>query len=106
MRITVFYLIKTIIENDVWIAHDVKIKGGVTISTGAVIGMGAVVTHDIGPYEIWAGNPARLIKKRFNDEIIERLLISKWWDLNSVELQKYAQWFYEPELFLKNINIM
>ena len=47
----------------VWIAHDVKIKGGVTISTGAVIGMGAVVTHDIGPYEIWAGNPARLIKK-------------------------------------------
>lgn len=44
-----------------------------TISDGAVIGMGSVVTHDVGPYEIWAGNPARMIRKRFNDGTVENL---------------------------------
>ena len=58
---------KVHIGNDVWIGSHVLIKSGVTISDGAVIGMGSVVTHDVGPYEIWAGNPARMIRKRFND---------------------------------------
>ena len=49
------------------------IKSGVTICDGAVIGMGSVVTHDVGPYEIWAGNPARMIRKRFDDGSVENL---------------------------------
>ena len=54
---------RTDIGNDVWIGARCLIKGGVSIGTGAVIGMGSVVTHDIPPYEIWAGNPAHFIKK-------------------------------------------
>ena len=92
---------RTVIGNDVWIGHDVKIKGGVTIADGAVLGMGAVVTHDVGPYEIWAGNPARLIRKRFDDLVIEKLLNSKWWDLDEQELVKFADYLNAPVLFLE-----
>lgn len=69
----------TTIDHDVWIGNGAKIKAGVHISTGSVIGMGSVVTKDVGPYEIWAGNPAKLIRKRFSDEMIEKLLQSNWW---------------------------
>lgn len=68
------------IGNDVWIGSNVIILSGVTIGDGAVIGAGSVVPHDVGPYEIVAGNPARLIKKRFSDEEIAILLDVKWWD--------------------------
>lgn len=70
---------RTVIGNDVWIGQGAFIKAGVHIGTGAVIGMGAVVTHDVEPYKIWVGNPARLIRKRFDDEMVQQLLASKWW---------------------------
>lgn len=69
-----------VIGNDVWIGHGVTILSGVKISDGAVIGLNSVVTKDIGAYEIWAGNPAKFIKKRFDDETIEFLMNFKWWD--------------------------
>lgn len=69
-----------IIGNDVWIGTNVMILSGVTISDGAVIAAGAVITKNIGPYEIWAGNPAKCIRKRFSDEEIAGLLKIKWWD--------------------------
>ena len=68
------------IENDVWIGRRVIVMNGVTISNGAVVAAGAVVTKDIPPYEVWAGVPAKFIKKRFSDEIIAKLLDLKWWD--------------------------
>lgn len=77
---------KTIIENDVWIGANCLIKQGVTIKNGAVIGMGAVLTHDVGSYEIWAGNPAKKIGQRFNDEEIKELEKSMWWELSEKEL--------------------
>ncbi|WP_407933811.1 CatB-related O-acetyltransferase [Halarcobacter sp.] len=83
---------KTEIENDVWIGAHVLIKGGVHISNGAIIGMGSVVTKDIPPYEIWAGNPAKLIKKRFSNEIIKELEISKWWEESDYILKKYNKY--------------
>lgn len=68
------------IGNDVMIGRNVTILSGRTIGDGARIGACSIVTHDIGPYEIWAGNPARLIKKRFTDNQIEALLRIKWWE--------------------------
>jgi acetyltransferase-like isoleucine patch superfamily enzyme len=58
---------KSVVGNDVWIGNNVLIKSGVKVGDGAVIGMGSVVTKDIPPYEIWGGNPAKLIKNRFNE---------------------------------------
>ena len=58
---------QTQIGNDVWLGAGVYIKSGISIGNGAVIGMGSIVLHDVGPYEIWAGNPARFIRKRFSD---------------------------------------
>lgn len=91
---------KTIIENDVWIGQGAYIKAGVKISTGAVIGMGSIVTHDVGKYEIWAGNPAKLIRKRFDDEIVDGLIQTEWWKLTKEELAKIAPYFNDPINFL------
>lgn len=72
-----------IIGNDVWIAAGATICRNVKVGTGAVIGAGAVVTKDVEPYSIVAGVPAKVIKKRFSDEIIRILLHTNWWDLPS-----------------------
>src|SRR4051812_38008350 len=69
-----------VIGNDVWIATRVTILSGVTIGDGAVLAAGAVVVDDVDPYAIVAGNPARLVKKRFSEEEIEALLDARWWD--------------------------
>lgn len=68
------------IGNDVWIANSATILSGVTIGDGAVIGCGALVSKDIPPYAIAAGNPAKVIRTRFAESIVERLLAIRWWD--------------------------
>lgn len=83
----------TIIGSDVWIADNVMIKAGVTIGHGTVIGMGSVVTKDIPPYEIWAGNPARFISKRFDDAIIDSLLEIRWWSWEDEKIEAAASYF-------------
>lgn len=93
------------IGHDVWIGERVLIKQGVTIGTGAVVGMGAVVTKDIAPYAIVAGTPAKEIRKRFDDQIIERLLASKWWNMDENLLVEKAEFANDPEAFLKNIGL-
>lgn len=87
---------RTTIGNDVWIGNRVMIKAGVTIGDGAVVGMGSIVTKDIGPYEIWAGNPARMIRKRFDDETIDALEKMKWWEWDDNKIEKYAEKFTVP----------
>lgn len=69
----------TVIGNDVWIGAESLIMPGIHIDDGAVIAARAVVTKPVGPYEIWGGNPAKLIKKRFNEEDIQKLLEIQWW---------------------------
>lgn len=69
-----------IIGNDVWIGNNVSIKQGITIGDGAIIANGAVVTHDVEPYTIVGGVPAKVIRMRFDKEIIEELLKIKWWN--------------------------
>jgi chloramphenicol O-acetyltransferase type B len=81
----------TIIGNDVWIGAEALIMPGVQIADGAVIASRAVVTKNVGAYEIWGGNPARLIKKRFEKEDIAKLLQIKWWDWNLETLKRNLQ---------------
>lgn len=68
------------IGNDVWVGINVTILSGVTVGDGAVIGAGSVVVKDVEPYSVVAGNPARVIRKRFDDETIRALLQIRWWD--------------------------
>ena len=70
----------TIIGNDVWIGQNATILPGIQIGDGAIIGANSVVSSNIAPYAIVVGNPARMIKKRFDDELISLLLRLKWWD--------------------------
>jgi len=79
--------VKTIIGNDVWVGDNSVVIKGINIGDGAVVAAGSVVTKDVAPYSIVAGNPARLIRKRFNDNVIERLLRSKWWEYSMEELK-------------------
>lgn len=75
-----------VIGNDVWIGRNVTIMSGVKIENGAVIGAGAVVTKNIGAYEVWAGNPAKFIKKRFNQNTIDYLNNLNWWNWNTQKI--------------------
>ncbi|WP_280938120.1 CatB-related O-acetyltransferase [Sinorhizobium sp. Sb3] len=72
------------IGSDVWFGTGSIVLKGVTIADGAVVGAGAIVTKDIPPYAVAVGNPARVIKYRFCDATIRRLLASKWWDMEPV----------------------
>lgn len=94
----------TIIENDVWIGSMCMIKAGVKIGNGAVIGMGSVVTHDVPPYEIWAGNPAKFIRKRFDDETIRHLQKIQWWDFPEEKLHCVGKYFDSPDLFINKMK--
>lgn len=70
----------TVVGNDVWIGYESVIMPGVRIGDGAIVAARSVVTRDVEPYTVVAGNPARPIRKRFDDEVIERLLQIRWWD--------------------------
>lgn len=70
----------TVIGNDVWIGYDALIMPGVTIGDGAIIAARSVVTADVPPYAIVGGNPARLVRQRFDAEDVRRLLAIAWWD--------------------------
>lgn len=92
------------IGNDVWIGDGAYIKAGVTIGTGAVIGAHAVVTHDVMPYAIVVGVPGRMIRKRFDEDTIMKLLKLKWWEWPDQELEKYGEYFSSPEKLIEMIE--
>jgi acetyltransferase-like isoleucine patch superfamily enzyme len=79
-----------VIGNDVWIGTGVTIMSGITIGDGAVIAAKSVVVKDVEPYSIVGGNPAKFIKKRFSDEVINKLLELKWWDWNDKDINDKA----------------
>lgn len=78
-----------IVGNDVWFGYDCLIKGGVTIGHGAIIASRAVVVKDVPPYAIVAGNPAKIVKMRFDDKTTGRLLQIAWWDWNIEKINRY-----------------
>jgi len=71
---------RTVIGNDVWIGSRVSMKSGLTIGDGAIIGAGSVVTKDVPPFAVMGGVPARMIRRRFSDALIERIQACPWWD--------------------------
>ena len=89
------------IGNDVWIGNGAILVGGITVGDGAIVGAGSVVTKDCEPYGVYVGCPARLIKKRFDDETIEKLLELKWWDKDDKWLRENAKAFANPGEFFK-----
>lgn len=95
---------KVIVGNDVWIGERVMVMGGVTIGDGAVIGAGAIVTKDVEPYTIVAGVPAKPIRKRFSEDIINKLLELEWWNLPDEDIQKRIHIFQKNDLNLKELN--
>ena len=78
----------TIIGNDVWIGYNSTFMPGVKVGDGAIIAANSTVVKDVEPYSVVGGNPAREIRKRFSNEIIERLLTLKWWDWDIAKITK------------------
>ncbi len=78
----------TIIENDVWTGLNVFIRSGVTIGTGSIIGANSTVLHNIPPYSLAAGNPARVKRLRFKENIIEQMLSLQWWRYNIYDFRQ------------------
>ncbi|HFI0678896.1 TPA: CatB-related O-acetyltransferase [Streptococcus suis] len=94
-----------VIGHDVWIGVNAIITGNVhNIGNGAIIGAGAVVTHDVEPYSIVAGVPARKIGTRFSEPIQAKLNQSKWWELKPDQLSSIAEYANQPEEFILKIN--
>jgi len=92
------------IGNDVFIGANVTVLDGVTIGDGAVIGAGAVVSKDIPPYAIAVGIPIRIIRYRFSEETIAKLLESKWWDGDAPVLDLVEKHFFEVDRFVEVID--
>lgn len=89
-----------IIGSDVWIGVGATIMGGVKIASGAIIGTKAMVTKDVPPYAIVAGNPARIIRYRFDADTIKKLMAIRWWNWGSEKLANNEFEFYNPKKFL------
>lgn len=86
---------RILIGNDVWIGHNAILIGTINVGHGAIIAAGSVVTSDVPPYAIVAGVPAKLIRYRFQQSMIDDLLELKWWDLADDEIQKIKHLFFE-----------
>lgn len=88
----------TVIGNDVWIGRESVIMPGIKIGDGAIVGAYSVVTKDVPPYHVVSGNPARPIKKRFHNSLIELLLELKWWDFAPEKLAEFLPLLCDPDL--------
>ncbi len=91
----------TIIGNDVWIGQNATVMPGVTVGDGAIVGANSVLASNVEPYTIVVGNPAKPVRKRFDDELIELMLKFKWWDKPIEEINKLI-----PLLCNSNLNVV
>lgn len=91
-----------IVGNDVWIGSHVRIMAGVKIGDGSVVAGGATVVKDVDPYTIVGGNPASIIRRRFNEDVSRDLLYLQWWDISPSQLAHVN--FYNPREFIKKVR--
>jgi acetyltransferase-like isoleucine patch superfamily enzyme len=96
--------IHTLIGSDVWISDNAAIKRGINIGHGAIIGLGAVITKDVPPYAIVVGNPGKILRWRFPDDIITELLLLKWWELDIEQLRDVE--FRDINAAIKKIKLI
>ena len=87
-----------IIQNDVWIGAKSTIMSGVKISNGSIVGAGSVVTKDVPPYAIVAGNPAKIVKYRFTEEQIGKLLSIAWWNWDEQKIKENAMTMWSDDI--------
>lgn len=92
------------IGNDVWIGKNVTILSNVKVGSGAIIGTGAIVTKDVPNYAVVAGIPAKIIKYRFSEEVINKLLEIKWWDLPEDVLKRKIHLFQKENISIEYLN--
>jgi len=93
-----------VIGHDVFIGANVTVLDGIIIGNGAIIGAGAVVTKDVLPYAIVTGVPAKILRFRFNEEQISKLLQIQWWNLKETELLDIEKYFYNVDLLIKKYS--
>lgn len=91
-----------VLGNDVWIGQNVTLAMGITVGTGSIIAANSLVTRDVPPYSIVAGLPARVIRKRFPDELATNLLESRWWEFDYTQLRELD--FNFPEKVVNQIQ--
>ena len=89
---------QVLIQNDVWIGHDTNIMAGVTIHDGAIIAANSHVVKDVPPYAIVGGNPAKVIKYRFDDNTIKKLMTIKWWNWSDEKIKENSHLFYSDKI--------
>lgn len=92
------------VGNDVWIGRAAIVLGGVTIGDGAVVGAGSVVTKSVPPYAIVAGNPARVIRYRFEERVVRELEAIQWWHFTEDRLRDLGDCFNDVERFLSVVR--
>ncbi|MFH5778028.1 CatB-related O-acetyltransferase [Heyndrickxia oleronia] len=93
------------IGNDVWIGSNAIVLPGVTIGDGAIVGAGAVVTKDVPPYAIIGGVPAKIIRYRFNKDVIDALLRIKWWNWSDEKIKFNVDLFFDIKKFIQKHDI-
>ncbi len=86
----------TVIGHDVWIGYGACINSGVHIGTGAVIAAQAVVFSDVPPYAVVVGNPAKIVRYRFSQSSVDRMLKIAWWNWPQDDIESNLEWFYRP----------
>lgn len=96
--------LKITIGNDVWVGIEALILDGVTVGDGAVVGARSVVTKDVPPYAIVVGVPAKIIKYRFDEEIREKLLSIKWWDMDDEFIEQNIEIFRKADITLETLE--
>lgn len=87
-----------VIGHDVWIGQNVTILSGTNIGTGAIIGAGAVISKDVPPYSVVVGNPAQVVRTRFDAEIVTQLIETAWWELSDRSLARLEDFFYGSDI--------
>jgi acetyltransferase-like isoleucine patch superfamily enzyme len=95
---------RCVIGHDTWLGHNATVMPGVNIGHGAVVGSGAVVTKDVPAYMIAVGVPARVLRPRFPEHIVDALLRIAWWDWDHATLRERIDYFGDPRSFVERFG--